>query len=93
MGGHGSLRRRLGQQYGGEGAAMVDWGREVFLFLSSVAYAVLGGVLLLVAYKVFDWATPTDLGHEIFEKNNSAAAILAGGFLIALALIIAAAIH
>lgn len=72
---------------------MVDWGREVFLFLSSITYAILGGVLLLAAYKVFDWATPHDLGREIFEKNNSAAAILAGGFLIALALIIAAAIR
>ena len=72
---------------------MVDWGRELFLFVSSIVYACLGGVLLLVAYKVFDWATPTDLGQEIFEKNNTAAAILAGGFFIALALIIAAAIH
>lgn len=72
---------------------MVDWGRELFLFVSSVVYACLGGALLLVAYKVFDWVTPTDLGHEIFTKNNSAAAILAGCFLIALALIIAAAIH
>lgn len=72
---------------------MVDWGREVFLFVASIVYAVLGGILLLVAYKVFDWATPHDLGREIFEKNNHAAAILAGGFLIALALIIAAAIH
>ena len=72
---------------------MVDWGREVFLFVSSIAYAVLGGILLLVAYKVFDWATPHDLDREIFEKNNIAAALMAGGFLIALALIISAAIH
>jgi putative membrane protein len=72
---------------------MVDWGREVFLFLSSVVYAALGGILLLAAYKVFDWATPHDLSREIFEKNNFAAAILAAGFLIALALIIASAIH
>ncbi len=72
---------------------MVDWGREVFLFVSSVVYAVLGGLLLLIAYKVFDWATPTDLGRKIFEEDNTAAAILAGGFLIALAIIIASAIH
>ncbi|HLH22738.1 MAG TPA: DUF350 domain-containing protein [Chloroflexota bacterium] len=72
---------------------MVDWGRELFLFLSSIVYAILGGILLLVAYKVFDWATPHDLGREIFEKNNVAASILAGGFLIALAVIIASAIH
>jgi uncharacterized membrane protein YjfL (UPF0719 family) len=72
---------------------MVDWGREIFLLLSSIVYAGLGGVLLLIAFKVFDWATPADLAREIFEKNNTAAAILAGAFLIALALVIAAAIH
>ena len=72
---------------------MVDWPREFFLFVSSIVYAGLGGVLLLVAFKIFDWATPADLAREIFEKNNIAAAIMAGGFLIALAMIIAAAIH
>ncbi len=72
---------------------MVDWGREIFLFVASVVYAALGGLLLLVAYKVFDWCTPHDLGQRIFEENNTAAAIMAGAFLVALALIIAAAIH
>ncbi|HEY7064362.1 MAG TPA: DUF350 domain-containing protein [Chloroflexota bacterium] len=72
---------------------MVDWGREVFLFVASVVYACLGGILLLAAYKVFDWATPHDLGREVFEKNNLAAAVLTAGFLLALAVIIAAAIH
>ena len=72
---------------------MVDWSREAFLFISSIVYAGLGGILLLVAFKVVDWATPAELDREIFEKNNIAAAILAGAFLIGLALIIAAAIH
>ena len=71
---------------------MVDWGREVFLFVSSIVYAVLGGVLLIIAYKLFDRATPHNLGQTIFKENNTAAAIALGGFLIALALIIAAAI-
>jgi uncharacterized membrane protein YjfL (UPF0719 family) len=71
---------------------MIDWGREVFLFVSSIVYATLGGVLLLVAYKVFDHATPQDLSHTIFHEHNTAAAIVAAGFMIALALIIAAAI-
>ena len=72
---------------------MVDWGREIFLFASSIVYAILGGILLLVAYKVFDLATPHDLSRKIFEENNTAVAILAAGFLLALAFIIAAAIH
>jgi uncharacterized membrane protein YjfL (UPF0719 family) len=72
---------------------MVDWGRETFLFVSSIVYAALGGALLLAAHKVFDWTTPLDLNHKIFEENNTAAAIMAGAFLIALALIISAAIN
>ena len=72
---------------------MVDWGREAFLFASSIVYAILGGILLVVAYKALDWATRHDLSRKIFEENNTAVAILAAGFLVALALIIAAAIH
>ncbi|MBX5493360.1 MAG: DUF350 domain-containing protein [Chloroflexi bacterium] len=72
---------------------MIDWGREIFLLVASIVYAVLGGILLLVAYKVFDWVTPHDLDHAIFTDKNLAAAVVLGGFLIALAIIINAAIH
>ncbi len=72
---------------------MIDWARETFLFVSSIVYALLGGALLLFAYKVFDWTTPQDLSRQIFEERNVAAGIMAGAFLIALALIISAAIH
>lgn len=72
---------------------MIDWGRELFLFVASIVYAVLGGILLLIAYKVFDWATPQDLGHAIFTDKNVAAAVTLGSFLLALAIIIHAAIH
>ena len=72
---------------------MVDWGRETFLFASSIVYAFLGVILLIIAYKLLDVATPRDLSHTIFEDHNMAAAILAGAFLVALGLIIAAAIN
>ena len=72
---------------------MVDWGRETFLFIASIVYAVVGGGLLIIAYKVFDHSTPRDLGQAIFQENNAAAAIALAGFLIALGLIIAAAIN
>ncbi len=72
---------------------MIDWGREAFLFVSSIVYAILGGLLLLIAYRVFDMTTPQDLGRQIFEEHNVAAGIMAGAFLIALALIISAAIQ
>lgn len=58
----------------------------------SVLFAVLGFVLLFVGFKVFDWLTPTDLSRDIFENGNVAAAILAGTFVLALAIVIHAAI-
>lgn len=72
---------------------MIDWGRETFLFVASIVYAVLGGALLLIAYKVFDWATPHDLSRAIFEDKNLAVGVVVGAFLIALAIIIHASLH
>ena len=60
--------------------------------LLSALFALLGFVLLFVGYRVFDWLTPTDLADDIFRKNNIAAAIFAGAFVIALAIIISHAI-
>ncbi len=60
--------------------------------LLSALFAVLGFVLLFLGYRVFDWLTPTDLADDIFRKGNVAAAILAGAFVLALAIIIAHAI-
>ena len=70
----------------------MDIGREATLLVLSALYALMGVFLLSVAYKIFDWMTPNDLGEQIFHGNNVAAAIMAGAFLIALGLIIAAAI-
>jgi uncharacterized membrane protein YjfL (UPF0719 family) len=56
-------------------------------------YAVIGLVILSAAYWVFDFVTPTNLSDDIFVKQNVAAAIVAGFFILAVALIIAAAIH
>lgn len=60
--------------------------------LISVLFAVLGFVLLYVGFRVFDLLTPADLGKLIFEQGNVAAAIVMGAFVIALAIVVAAAI-
>jgi uncharacterized membrane protein YjfL (UPF0719 family) len=60
--------------------------------LLSAVFAVLGFVLLFLGYRVFDWLTPTDLNEDIFRNGNVAAAVFAGAFVIALAIIIAHAI-
>ena len=58
----------------------------------STIFAVLGFVLLFVGYRVFDRLTPSNLGEQIFKEHNVAAAILAGAFVLALAIVVAAAI-
>jgi putative membrane protein len=58
----------------------------------SVLFAILGFVLLFIGYRVFDALTPTDLNKRIFEDGNVAAAILAGAFVLGLAIIVAMAI-
>jgi len=58
----------------------------------SVIFAIIGFILLFAGYKVFDLLTPTDLSDDIFRKGNVATAILAGAFVIALAIVIAQAI-
>ncbi len=61
--------------------------------LLAVLFALVGFILLLGGYRIFDAMTPTDLNAKIFEEGNVAAAVLAGAFIIGLAIVVAAAIH
>jgi hypothetical protein len=54
-------------------------------------FAVVGIVAAIVGYKVFDWCTPGDLGKEILEHRNVAAAIVAAAVILGVSIIIAAA--
>ena len=58
----------------------------------STVFAVLGFILLFAGYRMLDVLTPLDMSKRIFEDGNTAVAILAAGFVIAMAIIIAAAI-
>ncbi|MGE3273253.1 MAG: DUF350 domain-containing protein [Chloroflexota bacterium] len=58
----------------------------------SLVFALLGFVLLFLGYRIFDALTPTDLSKRIFEDGNIAAAVMAGSFVIGLAIIVAMAI-
>jgi putative membrane protein len=60
--------------------------------LVSLLFAVLGFALLFVGWRVLDALTPADLEKKIFDEANLAAGILAGSFIVALAIIIHAAI-
>lgn len=62
--------------------------------VNSVIFSGLGIAILILAFVAFEVLTPRhNLRKEILEKQNMALAVLAGFFMIAVAIIIASAIH
>ena len=61
--------------------------------LAGVIFTVLGLVLFIAAFMLFDRITPGTLWKELIEDQNTALGVLMGCVAIAMAIIIAAAIH
>jgi putative membrane protein len=61
--------------------------------LSSIIYSGIGIVILVVSFWIIEKVTPENLWKEILVNKNSALAIIAAAFMIAIAIIIASAIH
>lgn len=61
--------------------------------LAAVLFAVIGVLLFILAFMLFDRLTPGSLWKEIMEDQNTALGVLMGAVAIALAIIIAAAVH
>jgi putative membrane protein len=63
-------------------------------FVNSIAYSFLGIAILVVSFILAEVLTPKhNLRKEIIENKNMALALLAGFFMLAVAIIIASAIH
>lgn len=60
--------------------------------LAAVIYSVLGVLLFLAAFLVFNRLTPGTLWRELIEEHNTALAVVVAGIAIALSIVIAAAI-
>ena len=60
--------------------------------ISTIAFGLIGIVLAIGGFKLFDLLTPGDLEKEIFENQNMAAAILSGAMVIGICLIVAMAV-
>lgn len=56
-----------------------------------VVFSIVGLIILMIGYKVFDMATPYDLNKQIAEENNVAAGVAVAGVIISLGLIVMAA--
>lgn len=61
--------------------------------VAAVVFAAIGIILFIIAFMVFDKLTPGSLWKELLEDENTALGILMAGIAIALAIILAAAIH
>ena len=66
---------------------------NVKLIVASIVYSVLGILILVLSFFIFDKLTPKTLWKEIIDEHNTALAIVAGAFMLAVALIISSAIH
>jgi len=60
---------------------------------ASVLYSFIGIAILLISFWVIEKITPENLWKEILVNKNMALALMAGAFMIAIAIIISSAIH
>ena len=56
-----------------------------------VLFSVIGILLAIAGYRIFDKCTPGDLHKEIVEHKNIAAAIIGGAVIVGVCVIVAAA--
>jgi len=63
------------------------------LIAASLVYSLIGIVILVISFFIIEKITPENLYKELVENKNTAVAIVAGAFIIAVAIIIASAIH
>jgi putative membrane protein len=61
--------------------------------VGSVIYSLIGIAILLLSFWVIEKITPENLWKEILVNKNTALALMAGAFMIAIAIIISSAIH
>ncbi len=60
---------------------------------AGVVYSALGLIILGISFKLFDMITPGNLWKEIVEEKNLALAITTAAMTLAIAHIVASAIH
>jgi putative membrane protein len=64
------------------------------LLTNSIIYSTVGIVILVISFVIVEKLTPKhSLWKEIVESKNNALAIVAAAFILAVAIIVASAIH
>lgn len=60
--------------------------------LSTIVYGLLGLILLLIGYYVYEIITPFSVQEELTTHHNTAVGIVVAAFILGMAIVIAAAI-
>ena len=76
---------------GAENTTLFPWTDIARDIIGVTIFSIVGLIILMIGYKVFDLATPYDLNRQIAEENNVAAGVAVAGVLVSLGLIVAAA--
>lgn len=63
------------------------------LVVASALYSFIGILILVITFVIIELITPENLWKEIIDKQNLALSVMASAFMIAMAIIIASAIH
>jgi uncharacterized membrane protein YjfL (UPF0719 family) len=58
----------------------------------SVVYGLVGILLLMIGYKIFEWITPFSVNDALSKDQNRAVGIVVGAIFISIAIIVAAAL-
>jgi uncharacterized membrane protein YjfL (UPF0719 family) len=58
----------------------------------SVVYGLVGVLLLMVGYKIFEWMTPFSVEDALSKDQNRAVGIVVAGMFLAIGIVVAAAI-
>ena len=58
----------------------------------SIVYGLVGILLLMVGYKIFEWITPFSVEDALSKEQNRAVGIVVAGMFLAIGIVIAAAI-
>ncbi|MBU1242834.1 DUF350 domain-containing protein [Myxococcota bacterium] len=61
--------------------------------MATLVYSLLGLVLGLLGYKVYDWITPFDLRKELEIDQNTSVGIICGAIILGMCIIVAATIR
>ena len=61
--------------------------------VASVVYAFIGILILVISFIIVEKLSPQNLWKEISQNKNTALAMMASAYILAVAIIIASAIH